>query len=422
MSRIAILCIMLFGITISSSAQDLENLWKVAQSSNPQILEAEYTWYASEKALNYKGFWPNPILKASYINLPTGDLDFGRTPMSGKQLMIMQNVPFWNAPIKDQIARYQMQVNRADYDLVQLEVKEKLTHVYYSLWYDNEEKIILEKNLALLQKMVTIAQSRYESGKGLEQDVLRAQVESKLMENQLLKNKQKQASDYATLGAILGGKEIAFKNNTILLEKTVGHFFENKIIEVARANNPEIRKLHQTVKLFEKKHDLASSSWIPDLDISGYYTWRDDITGDPVRGEDFVGASVGISIPIMFPIKESSISQEGLQKLLAKQKKLETVEHKIIARIKSVVSKLNQLISSEKLYRQSILPQSDAAVESAMTAYQTGKVEFLTVVNNEAMLINQQLAYKRIVRDIEFSKARLITLSGDYDVLKEVKQ
>jgi outer membrane protein TolC len=71
--------------------------------------------------------------------------------------------------------------------------------------------------------------------------------------------------------------------------------------------------------------------------------------------------------------------------------------------------------TSERLlamYEQGVIPQSAASLESALAGYQTGKVDFLTLINNLMILLNQEMDYYRELSSQVKAVARLEELSG----------
>jgi outer membrane protein TolC len=65
-----------------------------------------------------------------------------------------------------------------------------------------------------------------------------------------------------------------------------------------------------------------------------------------------------------------------------------------------------------ELFKTNIIPQASLSVESALVGYQTEKVDFLTLINNQITLFNYDLDYFRALSDYNKDIASLEFLTG----------
>ena len=70
------------------------------------------------------------------------------------------------------------------------------------------------------------------------------------------------------------------------------------------------------------------------------------------------------------------------------QAELAAMEAETRARVTEVVAELARIDRLLDLYRGTVLPQSQAAVGSALSAYQVGSVDFMTLLDNQ-MAVNR---------------------------------
>jgi len=64
------------------------------------------------------------------------------------------------------------------------------------------------------------------------------------------------------------------------------------------------------------------------------------------------------------------------------------------------------------MYEQGVIPQAAASLESALAGYQTGKVDFLTLINNLTVLLNFEMDYYRELSNQQKAVARLEEFVG----------
>jgi outer membrane protein TolC len=65
-----------------------------------------------------------------------------------------------------------------------------------------------------------------------------------------------------------------------------------------------------------------------------------------------------------------------------------------------------------QLYSQGIVPQSSLALESSISSYETGAVDFLNVLSNFLAVLDSELAYHQQVANHEKALARLEEETG----------
>ena len=72
-------------------------------------------------------------------------------------------------------------------------------------------------------------------------------------------------------------------------------------------------------------------------------------------------------------------------------------------------------MTSEKLlalFQSGIIPQSSIALESALSGYEVGNVDFLTLLNNAITLLNYEMQYYQELTKHEQALAALEPLVG----------
>ncbi len=407
---------LLLGLVVLAAAVQAETLTQVlseAAKSNQGVRAAQAKWQAAQEEAAQQGWWPNPMLKLSALNLPEGQWDFQRTPMSGKQLAITQKVPFWKTPLRHSAAQYRSQAARLEWQTRLWKVRQEVSGAYDQLLYLQQAAQIVQQNRDLIQKLVKVASVKYAGGNGLQQDVLRAKVELALLDNQLLEIKEKQKNGTENLTSLAGREQ----NDPVLVEGNLQwhpRALDRKALaQKAMQNNPQLLQLQQAMESSRVQNTLADWSWVPDLELSGYYTWRDEVHGDPVAGQDFVGLSLGVEIPLWFFAHQLPAAREARARLDQSSAACQDWKDTLGAQVQASLDRLERIAASEQLYATMVLPQAKAALESSVTAYQTGRVDFLTVVNNETLLVQHQLKYWKIVSDYEAEVAVLESLVAE---------
>jgi outer membrane protein TolC len=129
---------------------------------------------------------------------------------------------------------------------------------------------------------------------------------------------------------------------------------------------------------------LAEKEIWPDLTVGLQYGLG-RMQGDP---KSMGGASLGISVPLYAGRRQLKARDEALAMEEEARARLELTRSVVDARIEEIVATLEQARTLLRLYREEILPQSRAGVESSLSSYRVGAVDFMTLLDAQ-MAVNR---------------------------------
>ena len=104
--------------------------------------------------------------------------------------------------------------------------------------------------------------------------------------------------------------------------------------------------------------------------------------------------------------------QEQSQTLAATRRDYEASSQSLLFRIKDdqlMAETSNQLI---KLYSQTVIPQSSLALEASLSSYETGAVDFLTVLMNYVTVVEYEMNYEEELQNYYLAVSRLEEMTG----------
>ena len=64
------------------------------------------------------------------------------------------------------------------------------------------------------------------------------------------------------------------------------------------------------------------------------------------------------------------------------------------------------------LYRETVLPQARLALESSLASYQTGAIDFLSVLTNFTMVLDYEMTYYEELSEFHRAISRLEEMTG----------
>jgi cobalt-zinc-cadmium efflux system outer membrane protein len=273
----------------------------------------------------------------------------------------------------------------------------------------------LEKNKSLLRQFISVARTKYETGKGLQQDILLAQLElSKLMDQgiQLVALRRHQVIQLNTLMDRPASDLVSLPESIPLSMPKVRS--EAELYEVAESIRATIKAQETNVEAARSRLELAKRDQYPDFKLGVTYGER---TGDnpPFMGgsrADFLSVMVGVKIPLYTGRKQSKAISQKTSELARSRYALIDERGLVRAAISASVTDYQKSQDQFDLFGRGIIPQAQQTVQSMLAAYQVSEVDFLNLVRSQMTLFNYELQYWKALSEAKQALARLEAAVG----------
>jgi outer membrane protein TolC len=249
-------------------------------------------------------------------------------------------------------------------------------------------------------------------GKGVQHDVLKAQVEVSKMTDKLISLEEMDNTVRAKINVLLNRQPQHPLGETRHLAFRRLAYSEEELQNLAVTNNPALQGMEFSVDASRSAYRLARREYLPDFTFSVSYRLREEVPMDPVRGVNFFSASAAINLPLYFWSKQKKKVQEKELALESARKKYESKENGLRFNVSRLFYSLDKYAKEVELYRTAILPQARQSLESARSGYQVDKVDFLTLVNNQLTLYNYEIAYHQALSSYFMTMAKLEEMVG----------
>jgi outer membrane protein TolC len=420
MKRILTISILIFLMLVNiesifsqapSNKTIMENLIEEALKNNPELkVFGENIEVFKERPPQARSL-DNPRLKLSIMNLPVDTFDFDQEPMTQKQVSIMQKFPFpGKLELKGNMAEKEVNIAEEDYNEQKNALIKHVKAAYMNLLFIDRALEVTEENRKLLREFVKIAETKYEVGKGIQQDVIKSQVELSKMTDRLISFKQKRKASEALLNTFLNRPvQQPFVSTEQIILTDFNISFEG-LKQIAEENRPVLHKINHLIERNQIAVRLSEKNYYPDFDIGIAYGQRDD--GQIQERADFLSGFVTIKLPLWYKTKESRKIAEDKANTRRAMEEYNAMKNNIHFRIQEIVSEIEKSLEEIELFQTGLIPQSRLSLDSALSGYTVNKVDFLTLVNNQITLYNFELDYYRAVADHEIKIAELESVIG----------
>jgi outer membrane protein TolC len=403
--QIILFATLIFGINARAEVVKLDLLVEEAMNNNPEIKASKARWEAFSMRPSQEGSLPNPIIGGRIKNVSFSDITLGEDPRSDIQAFVAQEIPFpGKLSSKEKIAQKESESQRWLSDAISRKIIADLKETYFEWFFINKSIEITNRNKELLQKFTKIAEVKYEVGMGIQQDVLKAQVEvSGFIERLELLAKRKEIVETKIkrilnrpLDSPLGEPEEITKSE---LTTTLA-----EITDATSEHAPLLKSSSEIVDSREESLKLAKKQYLPDFILGATYFNRDWGNGDL---DDIWQVSLGLRVPLYYWRKEKFGVREASLDVSQARENYESTKNNLLFQVKDNYITATTAEKLVELYQTGIIPQSTLSLESAISGYQVGNIDFLTLLNNLITLFNFELEYYKQLTEYQKALARI---------------
>ncbi|OCC15841.1 Heavy metal RND efflux outer membrane protein, CzcC family [Dissulfuribacter thermophilus] len=413
--------ILLFSIlpafSVGASNQCLllgpEDAAEIAIERNPTLSALRREAESVRARIGPAGALPDPQLGIGILNLPMDTFSFDQEAMTQTQIKLTQKIPF---PGKLSIKRsiQKLEALRAQWRerAETLKVKAEVKGLWWELFRIKNTFDILLKEEKTLRKIIELTQSRYETGKGLQSDVLLSQLEL----TRVLKEKIDLEARYHEVEKKLISL-MSVSHECIDLKEDIETGLlpledQGLLVGEAMNINPTLKEKETLLAIKRRTYDLKKRDLYPDFAITGAYGKR---FGENPNGDDradFGSLLVTMNIPLFFKQKQNQEIISALRAVEALESAIKAEKDNIDGKIGSELSLYNGLLQQDTLYRKTIIPKARATLLALKDSYAAGRADILGLLKAELMLYRFEGDHIGIISNAKKVLSRLEAIVG----------
>jgi len=384
----------------------LSDLLAEAERNHPALKAGVQMIAAKRARIPQARAWPDPQLSIGYM----GDFAPFRTQAgdssSYRQFGVMQEIPYpGKRELRGKIAAKDVEAEKWNLEASRRRVRAAVELAYYELSAVDKALDITQQNKELLEKLARIAEERYKVGKGLQQDVLRAQVEVSRVLQRLTVLHQRRRTLEAQLNSLLVRPSDSPVAPLAQAEKSVFAYSLEELLQKAVDNFPEIRRQEQLIEQNQLAVNLARRNYYPDFSVAWDYQNRPDFP-------EMYGLRFTVKLPVFYKSKQRQAVGEASATLAAARHEREAIRTVLFFQVKEqyLMAKASEELLG--LYSKAIVPQSTLALESGLAAYQVGSLDFLSLISNFTNVLDYEISYYEELANFQKALARLEEITG----------
>lgn len=397
--------------TQTTTASDrLRALVDEALVRSPVVLAARSHWQAQTKVPIQASTLPDPQVSLQHFTVGSPQ------PFSGYESSdfyytgfgVSQDIP---GPGKLRLQKSEAEKDadfaKHRYEAAERDVAEKVKELYFELFYHRKTVAILDRNQSELKQIQQIAEARYRVGEGLQQDVIKAQLQTTEILKEHAMHHQEEDQEQLDLKQLLGRDPDSRNIEIGDIEVTHLQIDSSQLAALASSGSPDLAANRAMEARSAEALKLAHQGYWPDFTVGYSY----EKTGPKFR--DYYVLNLGAKVPLYFWRKQTPAIEQAALEAESAREQAQATQLQVSSAAESSLVAMRTAERIMSIYRDGLIPQAETSEAAAMSAYRVGKVDFQTLLSSVLDLQNLRQEYYRSLADHEIAIAKIQQVIGD---------
>lgn len=389
------------GVVADATADDsgkmsLEALLEEAVANNPQIQAARSRWQSNRAIIEARRAFPDPQFSYGYF------VESVETRVGPQRHIVgaKQKLPFFGKRgLRADIASKEAQALEAQYEAVKQEVIREVKKRFYDLFYITKSIDITLNEKEILKRFERIARTKYETGIGNQQNILKVHVELSRLKDKLLTLNNQKDTLHTMLNKLLNRSADYSMGRPEQPYFRRFSYIQSQLLRLAREHRPELKASVSQIEKSDKTLSLAKKDTYPDFTIGANYI---EIGEGPLpvddNGKDAFNVMLNINIPI-WKTKLSAQVESAAKMIQSRKERYQAIWNQTEFEVADAFFKIQTARDTHDLYQNVLLPQAEQSLRSAEAGYITGIVDFLDLLDADRVLLRIQYGYWKAYAD-----------------------
>ncbi len=392
-----------------TSVSDLDSLVAVALRDSPRIAALEAAHRSALERIPQAAALPDPML--NYIAEGAPLKNPSPTEAMAHRIGISQMLPFPGKPgLMRRMMSAEADMAQAELDRGRLEIAAEMHAAFYDLYLLFATSEVLEQSRSELQALADVAHTRYTVGTAVQADLLKANLELARETSELAVARAQIPAALARLNALLGHAPDAPLDRPALRDTACVVPDLPTLEGGALERQPMWRMTASAVERGESALRLARKSAWPDFTIGVEYMANREMP-------DTWTGMFGVTLPIWRWNKVAPARREAEAMLASAQAERAQARQNTLAMVREAYAMLAAERTMLNLTRDSVLPQAELGLASTRVAYETGRHDFMSLIDAQRSLLQARLERERAAAGYLKARAALGLAAGDMTLL-----
>jgi outer membrane protein TolC len=364
---------------------DLDGLLAYARAQSPELAAMRHEAEAAGQRVQPAGALPDPVLRVELENINNYGNDASPSLLPSKvgdtKYTFMQPFPLWGKrDLRRDVATAEAQRADALTSAAWNELSAKLKVAFAQYYLADGTERILREDIDLLSRMVQLTQSRYAGGLAAQQDAIRAQLEKSAVSGELINLDTEMRQAQVRINALLGRDVAAPLAGPQALRALppVSVLDATTLVQRARAANPALAAEEARVRGAQSSRELVQKNRYPDVLVGVVATQM----GSRIT-------TWGLMFEMNIPLQQDSrraMEKESEVMLSAQGERVQATSNQLLGVLGENLVALDSARRWEALSMTQLMPQAELSLQSALAAYENGKIDFATLLDAQRQI------------------------------------
>ncbi|MFC1744788.1 TolC family protein [Candidatus Riflebacteria bacterium] len=393
---------------ICSENINLFALLKQALANNPRVKAALKKWQADRQKVRIKKSLPDPQVKVGHYVEAVET----RVGPQKKQYGFSQAFPFpGTLSLAAGVQAEKAAAKKLEYYSALNDVIRDVKIVYAEIYYIEKAIEASERNFAIMQNLWQEGGIEYSQNKMDLQTYQKSLVEKAQLEFDILQLQDLKKVYLARLQALCSLENVPVLGE-VILPATEPLPMLKKLLAYAMEERLEIRQAEKSKAAMGKASRLAKKKVLPKFNFFvNYIETGESVMGGRDSGRDPLIVGLGMNLPL-YAGKNRAIRRSANLEFDAAKAMLKNVQNKSESMIVATYYRTRQSARLYRLYKETLLPQANKAVEMAELMARGGELPLASLTDAQINRHNFLLAFYRAETDHFQNLARLQHLVG----------
>jgi cobalt-zinc-cadmium efflux system outer membrane protein len=386
------------------SSTGLDDLLAELLADNPQLQAARQKTAAAKTVIRQVAAWEAPQIGVEFYQTPIQSFPNPLKDGMETDYFVQQMIPFpGKLSAMEQAARQNAGMVDQDYQALERQMIQQLKSAFYELYFVQQKMSINAESQELMKRFIEIALKQYEGGMGTQADILRAQTEFSVLLNDEIKLHQEHGIITVMINTLINHAVDESQGTIAEIKPDSLRWTLAQLQNLAMQNRPELQGMNYNIAMNKAELTFSKREYFPDLMAKVMYKNMTDTKND------FWSVMLGMNIPLTFwsGSRYTARVEENRLKVTQAENEFINMKNMVLNEIQNALIRMQASYSSMKLYKSSNIPQAEQMLQSTLTVYQTGKTEFLMVIDAYRMLLMAKLDYQMSLMNYMVSQAQL---------------
>ena len=380
----------------------VEDAVAAAMKANPEIHAAVRRLTLAQSRSGTARSLDDPMLMVRDWSTPLSkpwDLNQAQLMVSVQQTLASRQ----KRDLRAKVAGDDAEIAASDLESLRQQVAAQVRKACADLRRNAEEMKLHDRQSSLLKEALAAALAQYTTGQVPQAEVLRAQMAVTRLDEHLIELEQERDTAQAELDTLMGRPadetvQIAGEYATTLQLPPL-----EELERLAMAHRPELAGLRKGIGKAQDQAQATRLAMKPEFTVGlGYMLMP---TGSASRNAYM--AELTMNLPGLNRERHDGEARQADGATAVAQADLEARAATVFLEVRQAQIAIAAAEKRSKVYRDTLLPQAEAAFKAATAAYQNNRAEFSSLINSQNLLLDIQTALYKASADRDSGVADL---------------